>query len=352
MSSSKLAGHKNYCDLKLSIVKRISVLYLGQDAVDSRMRAVLSTFLLLLSILFGLAPKAFSSDKISDYRPVFKPYLDREAHVKIAIREFHRGRSAMLLSVDPATFETFIVDSGDMATEAKDVSKTPFMRALSKYTARKEGLQNHGITEGESSGKGAFLTVDLCPSRKDLDKGLFESTMGLDKDAPVPVAIAVSGLWIEKHREDLDWVLEKVRSKRLSVTWVNHTYSHPFDVEKPFEKNFLLSDVVDIEKEILAEEALLIENGLTPSPFFRFPGLVSDSRLVDKLKALSLIPIGSNAWLAKGEMPKKGSIILVHGNGNEPPGIKNLLELYSGKKEDFKKGNLKLLPLKEAFSSR
>ena len=84
---------------------------------------------------------------------------------------------------------------------------------------------------------------------------------------------------------------------------------------------------------------LLLENGLIPSPFFRFPGLVADGGLLEKLRQLSLIPIGSDAWLAKGENPANGSFILVHGNGNEPQGVRKLLPLLRGE------NHLRLLPL-------
>ena len=97
---------------------------------------------------------------------------------------------------------------------------------------------------------------------------------------------------------------------------------------------------------MLATEQLLIENGLTPSPFFRFPGLVADAGLLTRLRQLWLIPIGSDAWLAKGEVPVNGSFILVHGNGNEPQGVRKLLSLMHGR------GFPRLLPLREAFAAR
>jgi hypothetical protein len=71
----------------------------------------------------------------------------------------------------------------------------------------------------------------------------------------------------------------------------------------------------------------MIGKGLPPSVFFRFPGLVADEKLIKLLAKLSLIPLGADAWLAKGEEPRKGSIILVHGNGNEPPGIARLMNI-------------------------
>ncbi len=34
-----------------------------------------------------------------------------------------------------------------------------------------------------------------------------------------------------------------------------------------------------------------------------------------------LIPLGADAWIAKNEAVKEGSIVLIHGNKNEPEGI-------------------------------
>jgi len=67
--------------------------------------------------------------------------------------------------------------------------------------------------------------------------------------------------------------------------------------------------------------------------------------VLEKLQQLSLIPIGSDAWLAKGEQPRPGSFVLVHGNGNEPAGIARVMPL-------LREGGLRLLPLREAFAPR
>jgi hypothetical protein len=34
-----------------------------------------------------------------------------------------------------------------------------------------------------------------------------------------------------------------------------------------------------------------------------------------------LVTLGADAWLAKGQKPGRGSIVLVHPNGNEPKGL-------------------------------
>ena len=78
---------------------------------------------------------------------------------------------------------------------------------------------------------------------------------------------------------------------------------------------------VDPEAEILDTERLLIANGETPSLFFRFPGLVSSDPLMQAVSRFHLVTLGADAWLAKGQQPEKGSIVLVHPNGNEPKGL-------------------------------
>ncbi|ASV33309.1 hypothetical protein GWK90_09385 [Candidatus Hamiltonella defensa] len=88
-------------------------------------------------------------------------------------------------------------------------------------------------------------------------------------------------------------------------------------------------------------EKLLLEKNELPSVFFRFPGLVSDEKTVKKVNQFGLIPVGSDAWLAKGEKAKPGSIILIHGNGNEPKGIEIASKLI--------KNHIKWLPLNEAL---
>ena len=151
---------------------------------------------------------------------------------------------------------------------------------------------------------------------------------------------------LEQHQDELDWLKREIRQGKLAVTWVNHSYHHAYDPKAPLERNFLLTPGTDFEREVLDTEVLMLANGLLPSPFFRFPGLVADGRLLGKLRSLSLIPVGSDAWLAKGEAPKRGSFILVHGNGNEPQGIARVLPLVR------ETPGLRLLPLKAAFAGQ
>jgi hypothetical protein len=58
---------------------------------------------------------------------------------------------------------------------------------------------------------------------------------------------------------------------------------------------------------------------------------VSDQQVVYKITDYGLIPIGSDAWLAKGQHAQNGSIVLIHGNGNEPVGVADFIALLRSK---------------------
>ena len=150
---------------------------------------------------------------------------------------------------------------------------------------------------------------------------------------------------MEHHAQDLTWLKEQVQDNHLAITWVNHSYDHPYTPNIPADYNFLLSPGVDFQAQVLRTEVALLERGLVPSPFFRFPGLVSNAEMVEQLRGLSLIPIGSDAWLAKGQRAREGSFILVHANGNEPLGVSRFLRLR------HRRPDVTLLPLPTAFSA-
>jgi hypothetical protein len=270
--------------------------------------------------------------------------------LQIAIRRYERGTEHYLLLVNPVTLETATAKASaiNLAVNVTPaaVRDTPFARAVARYTSPPFKLQNHGAGHADHPVDGLFLTVDMCPSKRAFEREMFETAANLPPPGggAVPVAIAVTGLWMEEHKGELAWLAGEVKNGRLAVTWVNHSYRHPYEPNAPLERNFLLTPGVDFEREVLGTEALLLENGLIPSPFFRFPGLVADGRLLGKLRELSLIPIGSDAWLAKGEVARDGSFVLVHGNGNEPQGIRELLPLLRDRR------GVRLLPLRSAFS--
>ncbi|MFC1511117.1 polysaccharide deacetylase family protein [Candidatus Margulisiibacteriota bacterium] len=161
--------------------------------------------------------------------------------------------------------------------------------------------------------EGIYITIDMCQSSKPYEKRLFSylEDLGLKQEKPVPIAVCVAGKWIRGHQR----ALEEIRNMYLDITWVNHSYSHPID------KDFLNNPDVDFEYEVKENLKLMKKYGLKPSKYFRFPGLRHNKKRLKQLKEMGYINLDADAWLGKGEEIKDGSVILIHGNGNEVAGV-------------------------------
>jgi hypothetical protein len=297
---------------------------------------------------------------IDDYRPFFSLLPGQNGRdAAIGIRHFRRNGSWYRLQVDPATMATTIAPAGapgpaesTLAEMRRVFADTPYFRAMDDASRNARALQDAGITHALPGERGVCLTIDLCPTRRRLERSLFLDIVAAFSriEKPVPLAIAVSGLWLESHGDDLRWLLGLVRSGAITVDWINHSYHHQYDPKLPLRRNFLLEKGVDLDSEILLTEKKMIENGLTPSVFFRFPGLVSSQAQCERVLAYGLIPVGSDAWLAKRQVSRPGSIILIHGNGNEPQGIKEFLALIAKEGKAIKQRDWLLFDLRDSVA--
>lgn len=260
----------------------------------------------------------------------------------IVLRSFENNGVPMYLTVDPQTLETQVVPAKSVVFQAMkwdDLQQTcadlPYFKALSYAVTQAQSLQDAGITHGYPAEKGITLTVDLCPSAKPLDRSIFTALISefARIEQPVPIGLSISGKFLNTHAADIQWLKELESAGKIHITWINHTYTHYYDPKTPLTENFLLKPGTDLNYEILQTEVDMLQNGLLPSVFFRFPGLVSDNSIVDKITDYGLIPIGSDAWLAKGQHSEQGSIVLIHGNGNEPIGVQDFIRLLQTEKE-------------------
>lgn len=280
-------------------------------------------------------PRPASLERVKDYRPIFRECRNAQGKTRLAIRRASVAGASLLLTVDPATLATSLeheqcwtcTDTDD--TLQKD---TRYLRAIppnGRPVATESRAQaNAGLSHG--AGDGSFITGDLCPSRKPLDRDFLEMLVRLGPRTPV--ALAISGLWLTRHGADFQWLHEQARNGALDITWVNHSFHHPYVPGRPPATNFLLTPGVDVNAEILDTERLLIANGETPSVFFRFPGLVSDADLMAVVREKHLVVLGADGWLAFGLPLRPGAILLVHPNGNEPAGLTRFSTLLEGGK--------------------
>lgn len=284
--------------------------------------------------------------EIENYQPCskicFSPDNDNSESF-FAIREYRDRGNDNLLAVQPDTLQTYILKASQIRCDElpfnemrKKYGSTNYVKMLT-YAEKNSGpLQNAGITRFSKAKTSVYFTADLCPSKLPMDRKLFTAIIEeFSKNGkPVPIGLAVTGLWMEKHIEEIIWLKSLEQKFLLTITWINHSYNHYYNKKLPLENNFLLRDSTDIQTEVLKTEKKMLELGLTPSVFFRFPGLVSNRNLFFKITGYGLIPIGSDAWLAKNQKPNKGSIILLHANGNEPAGISIFTKLLQNKKKN------------------
>jgi hypothetical protein len=273
------------------------------------------------------ATRLQSVDAVGDYKPVLKACVAPDGRKAVAIREMTVEGQKVDLLADPEALTTRLERAACWTCREESESElgaTRMGRAI-RESAQAPGLihrgflQNAGLVHGGGGGQGDFVTGDLCPSRKPLDRTFF---MALEAASPhAPVALSISGLWLIHHFDDFRWLVDQRNAGALNILWTNHTYHHPYHRKLPDDANFLLSKGIDPEEEILDTERLLIANGETPSLFFRFPGLISSDPLMQAVGQFHLVTLGADAWLALGQKPGRGSIVLVHPNGNEPKGL-------------------------------
>ena len=285
-----------------------------------------------MAAVFAIAAGAAHAAEVRDYRPVFQDCHKADT-VRLAIRRMEIDGTGMLLTVDPATLATSLEREQDWScadTDDEHQKDTRYIKAVRASGAAHtpDVIVNGGLVHGAAAG--SFVTGDLCPSHRPLDRAFLEKLQAAG--SPMPVALAISGLWLTRHQADFQWLREQERAGALSITWVDHSYHHQYEPGRPLPENFLLTPGTDMQAEILDTERLLIANGETPSVFFRFPGLISNQATTQVARADHLIVLGADAWLAKTGRAGPGGIILVHLNGNEPEGLRIFSTLLSAGK--------------------
>lgn len=271
---------------------------------------------LIFSLLLCWLPLS-AIEHIKQYEIFTKQYQENETLFLVS-RRFELAGATFYLTTNTQTLQTKVLslDASKLMPLDERFSKTPFAKQLFDATAlHGKGGATHGTTQND---KAIYLTMDLCPSTKQGYESAFIEKL-TKQNGKTPIAIALSSAWKEHHKKEFEAL---VKNPLLEITWVNHTHTHFYDPKLPERQNFMLHQKTDVKAEILGLEKTLLEEGITPSVFFRFPGLIADEKLMRELReTYFLIPLGANAWIAKNEPIKKGSIILIHGNKNEPQGI-------------------------------
>jgi hypothetical protein len=322
------------------------------------MKAVIKYFLTLICI-GSLSLKASAQAnylKIENYK-VYYGWAKRFPQDWMILRRFENQGRQYFLMVNPQTLQTKVDETNAYQVKIMSIEQarsffrnTPYPKALAKAEKQSVMIQDAGIERGMPKESGISLTADLCPSHRPLDKKIFTDIFyEFQKvEKPVPVALSITGIWMRQHPRDLEWLKQMEQKGEIYITWINHSFNHRVSKTLPLKQNFLLEPGTDLTYEVLETEKAMLKNGLLPSVFFRFPGLVSDQQLVNRITDFGLIPIGTDAWLAKGQQPQAGSIVLIHGNGNEPVGVNDFINLLKSKTKAIAQKQWLLYDLRES----
>ena len=323
--------------------------------MTNRLKFFLIVFYLLINVCGQLSAQS-SYTKITNYQ-VYYGWAHNFPQDYMILRKFEELGKTYFMLVNPQTLETRIdeteiyqVKPMSLPAAREFFNNTPYLKALKKAEKQSKNIQDAGIETGIPNESGINLTADLCPSHRPLDRVVFTDIIKQFQyvEKPVPIALSVSGLWMNNHQADLQWLKQLQNEREIYITWINHSYNHRVSAKFPLKENFLLEPGTNITSEVLETEKDMLKNGLLPSVFFRFPGLISDQQLVYTITGFGLIPIGSDAWLAKGQQPHAGSIVLIHGNGNEPIGVKDFISLLKAESRAIKKKQWILYVLRES----
>lgn len=299
-------------------------------------------WLILSSSLLAAKVTIASANSITRYQvDLNRCQRENDGKTLIGLRRWLQDGDEKILAVEPRTLQTEIIEARDVNCQKLNsetmlgLQGTRYFRFIEDQQKAKLEIVNAGWHRPSAQRQGNFLTVDLCPSRKPIEKGFFEkifeegaATSVQTDNTPTFLNVAISGKWIEHHQQELAWLVRSAKLSQINVLWLNHSYTHPYEKGIDLKNNFLLTPGIDFDFEVLKNEQVMIENNLVPSIFFRYPGLVANQGLINRLTDFGLIAVGADAWLAKGQKPKLGGIILVHGNGNESIGIKMFLKAF------------------------
>lgn len=246
-----------------------------------------------------------SNHAVKEYSAEFLNCSDQNGKKLFSLRRFQLGKDESQLLVNPQTLKTVILKSSCVSCSAMrnaDYQNSNYGQWLDESMSSPYPLQNDGIIKG-SARSAVAVTIDMCPSRKGISQKVYDRLLQIsaEQGQSFPVGVAMTKAWLESYPRSFGWLKTQVLQRHLDIVWINHSATHPYRKNQSLGHNFLLSPGINFTNEVLGTEASLIRAGVTPSIFFRFPGLVSSREQILTLGNWGLIALGSNAWLAKGE---------------------------------------------------
>ncbi len=174
---------------------------------------------------------ALANMSITNYQQTFIPCFTKAGDLRIAIRNYDSNLESYFVTVNPYTLTTEcapvthynhrkIIGGQPGYYTKEEIESTPYMKALTQFTAPPYQLQNYGLTQSMHSIDGAFLTIDMCPSVKPFETLFFEKLISYSENEATPVAICMTRLWMINHADEFNWLTQQETNGKLKITWV------------------------------------------------------------------------------------------------------------------------------------
>lgn len=228
--------------------------------------------------------------------------------------------------------------STEAPTDETFLGKT-FAR-LGELAETRDGLYHGNRADLQES---VAVTIDFCWSLRawetDFMHFITDNTTGT---LPRHITLLMSGRWIEQHPEEMARLIALEHNPNVELTWAQHSFDHP--KEGAFMNAW---SPRALQQDTLRLESLMLDWGIVPSVYYRFPGLIHDSARLHAAVDLTMIALDCDSWVSSMDsdraptrrLARHGSILLLHGNGNEPKGITRMLR-WIGEHPDWKWENV------------
>lgn len=272
-----------------------------------------------------------------------------EAERSVAVLRSARidGASARVV-VDVESLVTSVVAADALEQNSHDAGDLDAAWLEARANQERHGAAFTTLADAESDdgAERVSMTIDMCQSSRAWEKRFYDelTSIGQALGKPLPVGVAMTGGWARAHSTELA-DLRRRNGTSLAIEWVNHSNTHPLHCTDSSQRvcKFLTDDSVSMSAEVLGLETVLLSIGEVPGALFRFPGLIHDARRLGELNDLGLFALDADAWLAKGQAPHPGAVILVHGNGNEVPGIQKAMTWLREHRADLEAGRIRMV---------
>lgn len=235
----------------------------------------------------------------------------------------------LVTGTDPE-LQSYLVAKGELESKTKqaNLDGTAWKGYLDWFREQAAHGQALRFGDREELHKNVSLTVDLCWSLRRFEVDFFQSLPQLarQRERDIHTAVFVSGRWLQQHPSEMEALIDLDRKPGVQLTWGLHSWAHPKAAGflNDFSPEQLREDTFQLERSMLRW-------GIVPTVYYRFPGLIHDGTRLKEVLRLDLFPVDCESWIALlgsshpyAHAVTNGSIILVHGNGNEPKGIQRL----------------------------